>query len=74
MSALTVAPAARGLQGELRVPGDKSISHRALLLGALAEGTSRFTGLSTGDDVAHTAAAVAACGAEVERVDDVTVT
>lgn len=74
MSALSVAPAARGLQGELRAPGDKSISHRALLLGALAEGTSRLTGLSTGDDVAHTAAAVAACGAEVERVDTVTVT
>jgi len=56
----------RGLRGTLRVPGDKSISHRALLLGARAEGTSRVTGLSDGDDVGRTAAAVAAMGAAVE--------
>jgi 3-phosphoshikimate 1-carboxyvinyltransferase len=53
--------------GTLRVPGDKSISHRALLLGALAEGTSTVEGLSTGEDVAATARAVAALGAEVQR-------
>jgi 3-phosphoshikimate 1-carboxyvinyltransferase len=53
------------LRGRVRVPGDKSISHRALLLGALAKGTSRVTGLSDGDDVRRTAAAVAAMGAEV---------
>ncbi|MEO6120691.1 MAG: 3-phosphoshikimate 1-carboxyvinyltransferase, partial [Acidimicrobiales bacterium] len=46
--------------------GDKSISHRALLLGALAEGTSTVHGLSTGADVAATAAAVVALGAEVD--------
>ena len=55
------------LVGTLRVPGDKSISHRALLLAALAEGTSTITGLSDGDDVSRTAAAVVALGAEVER-------
>jgi 3-phosphoshikimate 1-carboxyvinyltransferase len=53
------------LAGTLAVPGDKSISHRALLLAALAEGTSTIVGLSAGDDVARTARAVAALGAEV---------
>lgn len=55
----------RSLRGRLRVPGDKSISHRALLLAALAEGTSHVTGLSDGDDVVRTAAAVRALGADV---------
>ena len=45
--------------GRVRVPGDKSVSHRALLLGALARGESMVRGLSDGDDVARTAAAVA---------------
>ncbi len=56
------------LVGRLRVPGDKSVSHRALLLGALAAGESRVRGLSDGDDVARTAAALRALGARVERV------
>ena len=56
----------RPLRGRVRVPGDKSISHRALLLGALAEGTSVLRGLSGGGDVARTAAAVQALGAAVE--------
>ena len=55
----------RALRGRIRVPGDKSISHRALVLAALAEGTSHVTGLSDGDDVARTAAAVRMLGAEV---------
>ena len=58
------------LRGELRVPGDKSISHRALLLGALADGVSRISGLSDGADVAATAAAVRALGAGVESSGD----
>ena len=53
------------LNGTVTVPGDKSISHRALLLAALAEGTSTIHGLSHGDDVARTLSAVAALGAEV---------
>lgn len=53
------------LGGELRVPGDKSISHRALLVGALAEGTTVVRGLSDGEDVRATRDAVAALGAEV---------
>ncbi len=57
---------AGGVQGRLRVPGDKSISHRAILLAALAEGGSQLAGLSDGLDVAHTLGAVEACGAAVE--------
>lgn len=61
-----VHPASR-LSGTLRLPGDKSISHRAVLLGALAEGTTTVHGLSDGDDVASTMGAVAALGARVAR-------
>ena len=59
----------RALVGSLRVPGDKSISHRALLLAALAEGTTTITGLSDGDDVRHTLEAVGALGAGIEERD-----
>ena len=55
----------RPLLGELRVPGDKSVSHRALIVGALARGTSVVRGLSHGEDVARTAAALRAMGASV---------
>ena len=55
----------RAFTGAIEVPGDKSISHRALILSALAEGTSTITGLSGGDDVARTARAMAALGADV---------
>jgi 3-phosphoshikimate 1-carboxyvinyltransferase len=50
------------LHGRVRVPGDKSISHRSLLFAGLAEGTSTVTGLSGGDDVVRTAAALRALG------------
>jgi 3-phosphoshikimate 1-carboxyvinyltransferase len=53
------------LGGEARAPGDKSISHRALMFGALAVGETRITGLLEGEDVLRTAAAMAALGAEV---------
>ncbi len=52
----------RSVRGTIRVPGDKSVSHRALLLAALAEGTSVVRGLSNGDDVECTRAAMAAMG------------
>src|SRR5271169_1124084 len=55
------------LQGRARVPGDKSISHRALILGALAVGETRISGLLEGEDVLNTAAAMRALGAVVER-------
>jgi 3-phosphoshikimate 1-carboxyvinyltransferase len=57
-----------GLGGRLSVPGDKSVSHRALMFGALAVGTTEITGLLEGEDVLRTAAAMRALGAEVERV------
>ena len=59
------------LRGELRVPGDKSISHRALLLAALADGASSISGLSDGADVAATAAAIGALGVAVEPSGEV---
>jgi 3-phosphoshikimate 1-carboxyvinyltransferase len=58
------------LQGRLRVPGDKSISHRALILGALTVGETTVTGLLEGDDVLHTAEAMRALGAKVERTGE----
>ncbi len=65
--------AGRAFQGSVALPGDKSISHRALLLAALAEGTSTIAGLSDGDDVRRTLEAVRALGAEVEEGDQATV-
>lgn len=58
------------LRGTIAVPGDKSISHRALILGALAEGETSIEGLLEGEDVLATAAAVSALGAEVERLGE----
>lgn len=55
------------LQGRIAIPGDKSISHRSLMLSALAVGTSRVTGLLEGHDVLATAAAMRAMGASIER-------
>ncbi|HZL58742.1 MAG TPA: 3-phosphoshikimate 1-carboxyvinyltransferase [Stellaceae bacterium] len=57
----------RPLRGTCRVPGDKSISHRALILGALAVGRTRIKGLLEGEDVLRTAQAVRALGARVKR-------
>ncbi len=58
------------LRGKIRAPGDKSISHRALILGAMAAGETRITGLLEGDDVLRTAAAMRAFGAVVEHLGD----
>lgn len=59
------AHASRGLRGTADIPGDKSVSHRALILGALAVGETRITGLLEGQDVLDTARAMRAFGAEV---------
>lgn len=56
----------RRLAGEVRLPGDKSISHRALLLNAVADGQARVSGLSSGADVISTAVCLRALGVEVE--------
>lgn len=58
------------LTGAVTVPGDKSISHRALMFGALAVGETVIHGLLEGEDVLHTAAALRALGAEAERGAD----
>ncbi len=58
------------LTGKVRVPGDKSISHRALILGALAVGETLISGLLEGEDVLNTAKAMRALGAKVERTGD----
>lgn len=58
------------LKGRIRVPGDKSISHRSIMLGALAVGETRVTGLLEGEDVLATAAAMRAMGATVERTGE----
>lgn len=63
---VTIRPS-KALNGSIRVPGDKSISHRALMFGALAAGETRVSGLLEGEDVLATAAAMRALGAEVER-------
>ena len=58
------------MKGSIRVPGDKSISHRSIMLSALAIGESRISGLLEGEDVLATAAAMRAMGATVERVGE----
>ena len=62
-----LARPADGIAGELTVPGDKSVSHRALMLGAIAEGTTRVTGFLEGEDCLATARAVEALGVRVGR-------
>lgn len=61
---------ARRMQGSLRVPGDKSISHRAVMLAAIARGDSRITGFLPGEDCLATMRAFAAMGVPIDRVGD----
>ena len=63
------ASSSRPLKGEVSIPGDKSISHRSLILGALAIGQTRITGLLEGQDVLDTARAMVGFGAQVEKVE-----
>ncbi len=58
------------LQGQIRVPGDKSVSHRSLMLSALAVGETQITGMLEGEDVLATAAAMRAMGADVTRQEN----
>jgi len=67
---LRSAPPTQPLSGRLRVAGDKSISHRALMFGALAVGTTSIEGLLEGEDVLRTAAAMRLLGATVDRLGD----
>src|SRR5690349_4631401 len=65
----TVQPGG-ALSGEIRVPGDKSISHRAVMLGALAEGTTTVTGFLNGEDCLCTMKAFQAMGVRIEQVSE----
>lgn len=65
-----IARKAEALKGRAAVPGDKSVSHRALILGAMAVGETRIAGLLEADDVLRTAEAMRALGAEVTRGND----
>ncbi len=66
----TAHPNRSGLRGHIAVPGDKSISHRSLILGALCVGETVIHGLLEGEDVLATAAALRAFGATIERGED----
>ena len=65
---LAVSPKRLALNGNVRVDGDKSISHRAALFGALAEGVTDIRGFLSGEDTRHTAQIMAALGAEIEQL------
>lgn len=69
MTALTAQPG-NALIGKAAIPGDKSCSHRALILAAMAEGESEIAGFNEGEDVMRTVAAISALGAEAERIGE----
>ncbi len=64
---VTAAAGAKALAGDVTVPGDKSISHRSLIMGALSVGETTVTGLLEGEDVLRTAACMSALGAKVQK-------
>src|SRR5271154_6213985 len=68
-STVVIRPA-RNLAGALRLPGDKSISHRYAMLAAIAEGTTRLENFSTGADCASTLHCLTALGVQLERDED----
>src|ERR1700728_2303938 len=68
-STVVIRPA-RNIAGALRLPGDKSISHRYAMLGAIAEGTTRLENFSTGADCASTLGCLAALGVELQREEN----
>ena len=67
--AWTITASGRGLTGRLQIPGDKSISHRSLMLGALAKGETRIKGLLLGEDPRSTAACFQAMGATISDLE-----
>ena len=67
---LTAHPTSGPLTGRVRAPGDKSMSHRSLILGAMATGVTEIEGLLEGDDILATARAATAFGADVTRLGD----
>ena len=70
MTSFTISPSSTPLQGTVTVPGDKSITHRALILSALAEGQSRITGSSQGEDCLNTLRALRQLGVEIREIPE----
>jgi 3-phosphoshikimate 1-carboxyvinyltransferase len=68
MSQYTIFPAKKPLRGTLSMPGDKSITHRAFILGALAQGQTRITGYSEGEDCLNTLRAIRELGVVVQEI------
>jgi 3-phosphoshikimate 1-carboxyvinyltransferase len=68
MSQYTIFPAKKPLRGTLSMPGDKSITHRAFILGALAQGETRITGYSEGEDCLNTLRAIRELGVVVQEI------
>ena len=65
-----IAKPATTLSGQLKIPGDKSISHRSIMLGSLSEGVTKVSGFLEGDDALSTLKAFQAMGVKIEREDD----
>jgi 3-phosphoshikimate 1-carboxyvinyltransferase len=70
MSQLSIPPALRPLRGTVTVPGDKSITHRALILGALAHGHTQITGYSRGEDCLNTLGVIRGLGIDVQEIPE----
>ena len=70
MKSVKVTPASSGLSGELSFPGDKSLSHRAIIFGSLAEGISHFTNVLPGEDCVCTRKAFEAMGVRIDSSKD----
>ncbi|HIK37372.1 MAG TPA: 3-phosphoshikimate 1-carboxyvinyltransferase [Geminocystis sp. M7585_C2015_104] len=73
-TSLIISKNAEGLEGEIKIPGDKSISHRALMLGSIAEGETIIKGLLLGEDPRSTARCFAAMGVEISELNSSQVT
>ncbi|KHE72723.1 3-phosphoshikimate 1-carboxyvinyltransferase, partial [Halobacillus sp. BBL2006] len=70
MSVIKLEPSNSGLNGNLKVPGDKSISHRSVIFASLAEGKSRITNFLTGEDCLRTVNAFRSLGVNIEQNED----
>ncbi|MCA9421914.1 MAG: 3-phosphoshikimate 1-carboxyvinyltransferase, partial [Nitrospira sp.] len=70
MNQFTIFPTKKPLRGSVSVPGDKSITHRALIFGALGHGKTRISGFSKGEDCLNTLGVVRALGADVQETPE----
>ena len=70
MSQLSIPPTSRPLRGTVTVPGDKSMTHRAFILGALAQGPTRITGYSQGEDCLNTLGVIRELGINIREIPE----